>query len=360
MQITDNFSENTESRFIFEQRPVPVFQNKAYTARKEAEEALMADVELEQSVVSGFVYNRLFQPNLMIYDINYQNEQSNSRVFTDHLKSVLDRLISYGIKEQKVVEIGCGKGVFFEMMLQAGIDCWGFDPTYEGQNPRISKDYFSEKYNDINAGAVIMRHTLEHIPNPFSFIHTIAKANNYKGYLFVEVPTFDWIVNKKAYWDIFFEHCNYFTEQSLACMFDDAIVDNFFGGQYIYLWADMNKLRKTIPQQNFIQFNDRGFGEKMQEHEIFLEAKAPVTIWGAGAKGSTFLNLMDRNRKKISYVVDINPLKQNRFIAGTGHPVYSPERLHAEEPGTIIIMNENYKEEIVKMINNPGINIISI
>jgi hypothetical protein len=360
MQVADNFSTNTKSHFVFKQRPVPVFQNKAYATRAEAEAALVADVELVQSTISGFVYNHLFQPELMVYDINYQNEQSNSSVFKDHLRSVLDRLISYGIKEKKVVEIGCGKGVFFEMMLQEGIDCQGFDPTYEGENTRIIKDYFTDKNNDTDAGVVIMRHTLEHIPDPFSFIHTIAKANNYKGYLFVEVPTFDWIINKKAYWDIFFEHCNYFTEQSLGCMFDEAVVSNFFGGQYIYLWADLGKLRKTILQQKFIPFNNHGFREKMKEHEMFLKAKSPVVIWGAGAKGSTFLNLMDKDRKRISYVVDINPLKQNRFIAGTGHPVYSPEQLKQEYPGTIIIMNENYREEIIKMIGKTDINFIGI
>jgi hypothetical protein len=360
MQFSDNFSANGESHFVFKQRPVPVFQNKAYKSRGDAEDALTAEVELVQSTVSGFVYNRLFQPDLMVYDINYQNEQSNSKFFMDHLQSVLDQLISYGIKEKKVVEIGCGKGVFFEMMLKQGIDCWGFDPTYEGNSPKIIKDYFSEKYNDINAEVVIMRHTLEHIPDPFSFIHTIAKANNYKGYLFVEVPTFDWIVNKKAYWDIFYEHCNYFTEQSLGCMFDDAVVGNFFGGQYIYLWADLAKLREKIPQQNFKPFDPLVFQEKMKEHEDFLQSKSPIVIWGAGAKGSTFLNLVDSERRKISYVVDINPLKQDRYIAGTGHPIYSPGHIAEEDPGTIIIMNENYRDEIMKMINNPGISFITI
>jgi hypothetical protein len=360
MQIADNFSGNTESRFLYEQQLVPVFQNKVYNSREEAEKALKGKVELVQSPVSGFVYNRLFQPDLMVYDINYQNEQSNSQVFKDHLQSVLDLLISRGIKEKKVVEIGCGKGVLFEMMLQNGIDCWGFDPTYEGTNPRVIKEYFGDEYNDIDAGLVIMRHTLEHIPNPFSFIHTIAKANKYKGYIFVEVPTFDWIIKKEAYWDIFYEHCNYFNEQSLGCMFEDAVTGSFFGDQYIYLWADLSKIRKTIPAQDFTFYNADAFRKKMKEHEALLREKGPVIIWGAGGKGSTFLNLMDSKRNYISYVVDINPLKQGKFIAGTGHPIYSPERLKTEPPRTIIIMNENYRKEIMEMVNIPGINFISI
>ena len=38
-------------------------------------------------------------------------------------------------------------------------------------------------------------------------------------------------------------------------------------------------------------------------------------VWGAGAKGSTFLNLLDKERKAVKYVIDINPAKQNKFIA---------------------------------------------
>ena len=117
-------------------------------------------------------------------------------------------LKSFGIENKKIVEVGCGKGVFFNMMLDEGIDCWGFDPTYEGNNERIKKEYFDESQKGIAADVIIMRHTLEHITRPFSFLHTIAKANEYKGFLFVEVPTFDWIADKNAFWDIFYEHCN--------------------------------------------------------------------------------------------------------------------------------------------------------
>lgn len=360
MKFTDNFSSNTDKHTIFIQKPVPVFQNKTYNKQEDAFKAEMGKVELVQSEVSGFVYNRLFEPDLMVYDINYQNEQSNSLVFKNHLQSVLKYLLDCGISSKKVVEIGCGKGVFFDMMLKENVDCWGFDPTYEGDNPRVIKNYFSDQYNDINAEVVIMRHTLEHISEPFSFIHTIAQANNYKGYLFVEVPTFDWIVNKNAYWDIFFEHCNYFTEKSLACMFDDSKTGNFFGGQYIYLWADLGKLKTRIDKYSFCRFDNLMFSEKIKEHELLLQTKGPIVVWGAGGKGSTFLNLHDKKRERVSYVVDVNPLKQNRFIAGTGHPISPAERVKKDRPDLIIIMNENYKEEIEKMVNNPGIKIVCI
>lgn len=361
----DNFSENKEDSLalVFEQTNVPIFQNKVYPSYEMATEAEKGEVKLVQSLVSGFVFNKTFQPHVMNYDVHYQNEQANSEVFQKHLAYVLQLLKQFDLAGKKIIEVGCGKAVFFDMMLKEGLDCWGFDPTYEGDNDRIKKEYFDETQKGIAADIIIMRHTLEHITMPFSFLHTIAKANDHKGFLFVEVPTFDWIVKKNAFWDIFYEHCNYFTEQSLGCMFDDAVTGNFFGGQYIYLWADLSKIKTTIPAGlNFTRFDTSAFLKKLEEYRTVLNDTASFAIWGAGAKGSTFLNLLDKDRKAVEYVIDINPAKQNKFIAGTGHPIYSPNILLTRPVDNILIMNENYADEIKKQIEgyNISINTISL
>ncbi len=362
MKFNDNFSVTDEKAvLVFRQSKVPVFQNKVFASEYEAKQAPVAEVELVQSSVSGFIYNRLFNPALMHYDQNYQNEQANSGVFQDHLKRVLELLKSFGLENKKVVEVGAGKGVFFQLMLDEKIDCWGFDPTYEGSNERIKKEYFSDKHSDINADVIIMRHTLEHIPKPFSFIHTIAKANNYKGHLFVEVPTFDWISQKNAFWDIFYEHCNYFTEQSLGCMFHQPLTGHFFGGQYIYLWADLSKLKNEIAANfEYTKKKELVFEDKLNYYQEFINRHSGLAIWGAGAKGSTFLNLLDKGRKQIKYVIDINPAKQNKFIASTAHPIYSPLVIEKDPPENILVMNENYLTEICELIGTRKINIFNL
>lgn len=356
----DNFSENSSDNLapVFRQTNVPIFQNKVYPSAEMALNAELSEVELVQSLVSGFVFNKAFTPHKMNYDVHYQNEQSNSVVFKNHLSHVFQLLKAFGIENKKVVEVGCGKGVFFDMMQKQGIDCWGFDPTYEGNNERIKKVYFDETQKGTAADVIIMRHTLEHITSPFSFLHTIAKANDYKGFLFVEVPTFDWIIKKNAFWDIFYEHCNYFTEQSLGSMFDNALTGNFFGGQYIYLWADLSKIRFKIPSDvMFFQPNISSFYKKLDTYKEILNKDGSFAVWGAGAKGSTFLNLLDSNGEAIQYVIDINPAKQNKYIAGTGHPIYSPDILERQPVQNILIMNENYTEEIKQQIKQYHISV---
>jgi len=363
MIISDNFSENTDDNLatVFTLTNVPIFQNKVYPSYEQARAADKGEVELVQSLISGFVFNKSFKPHIMNYDVHYQNEQANSAVFQEHLNNVLQLLKNLGIADKKVIEVGCGKGVFFEKMLEDGINCWGFDPTYEGNSERIKKEYFDETQKGIDADVIIMRHTLEHITRPFSFLHTIAKANEYKGFLFVEVPTFDWIVNKNAFWDIFYEHCNYFTENSLANMFSDAVTGSYFGGQYIYLWANLAKIKNTIPGNlQFQKFDTSAFENNLKIYKEMLSQPGSFAVWGAGAKGSTFLNLLDQEKKLVQFVIDINPAKQNKFIAGTGHAIYSPEILLKRPVDNILIMNENYTEEIKQTINKYNISVNTI
>ena len=89
MTVTDNFSDSRKANLVYRQKNVPIFQNKVYLSKDEAINAKRGKVELVQSTESGFVFNKSFDPERMDYDESYQNEQSNSSVFREHLKDVL-------------------------------------------------------------------------------------------------------------------------------------------------------------------------------------------------------------------------------------------------------------------------------
>ena len=55
------------------------------------------------------------------------------------------------------------------------------------------------------------------------------------------------------------------------------------------------------------------FKSKLIGYQNFIGSNI-CAIWGAGAKGFTFLNILDKNASLIKYVVDINPKKQNKYI----------------------------------------------
>lgn len=338
-------------KIIYRQKSVPLIQNKVYPTKDEARNAPCIDVVLAQSMDNGFVFSANFTGSLIDYDMHYQNEQSNSGYFQQHLHHVIEIMDQNKCLGGKVVEIGCGKAYFMNMLLDKGVDIIGFDPTYEGDSPKVIKDFFSDKYSNVEAGFIILRHTLEHISKPFQFIKTIAAANNYRGKIFIEVPTFEWIVEHNATEDIFYEHCNYFTLDTLQMFFNTSVGGHFFNGQYIYVIADLADVKNKLDNRNTVPYNVK-FKDRIESYNSLVNGSMSTAIWGAGAKGSTFLNLIDKNCEKVKFVIDINPRKQHQYIGGTGHYIIKPGELQQKSIEEVIVMNNNYIDEI-KCVTQP-------
>ena len=336
---------------LYRQDRFPIFQNRMYDSMKEARDCPKGDIDLVEDLHTGLVRNAAFRPEVMNYDTHYQNEQALSPLFRSHLDSVAD-LIEATMGRKALVEVGCGKGFFLEMLLARGVDVTGFDPTYEGQNPKVRREYFSRDLGMRGEG-LILRHVLEHIPSPVEFLHELAAANGHRGLIYIEVPCFDWICQNRTWFDIFYEHVNYFRFSDFQHIFDRvAHGARGFGGQYLTVVADLASLRQPrLDPQDRVAFPP-DFTARLA-----AETTKPIghsVVWGAASKGVIFALLRERAGQPIDLVIDINPAKQGRFLPGTGLQVVSPaQALATLAAGSIIyVMNSNYLQEIRAMTNN--------
>lgn len=341
---------------IYNVRDTPIFQNKVYNTNEEARMSPVGKVSLVACWECGFVFNSDFDNDIMNYDIQYQNEQGCSGYFRSHIDDIVSVLLNRGFDKKRIVEIGCGKGYFLEELQKNLFNIVGFDPAYEGDNPKIVKDYFTEKYQ-LDADLIILRHVIEHVSNPLELLHNIGRANNYKGMIFIETPDFDWIVRNKTFFDIFHEHCSYFTPRSLSNVFGNAESGTFFNGQYMYIIARLEDLLKAPKRGTNTVYPRDIFQERLNECCKFVENHKGLLVHSAGAKGITFTNLTDPGGEYISYLVDINPKKQNKYIAKTAHKIISPELLTDLQGCDIIVMNDNYLEEIQENLMEMDFNI---
>ncbi len=337
---------------------VPVFQNKAYSSKYEAITAKCGDVTLRKCDVCGHVWNSSFNPELLDFDENYQNEQGLSQIFSEHLETVSEILKRYLKKEDHIIEIGCGKAKFLMMMADCGYMVHGYDPAYEGNDFRILKSYYPphNKNNECGvANLIILRHVLSYIQNPIGFLQTIAKANKYAGLLYIEVPELKWIEEHNAFQDLFYEYCHYFSLSVLRRIFPDAVASGLlFGDQYLYIIINLESLSKplNIPKLPMEQTGKRVHKQTLDSCIELVKTMDKCYIWGAGAKGATFLRLVDPEAKYIAGVFDINPKKQGKYVAKTGHCIYAPEKLYTLKPSNIIIMNSNYANEVLNSLPN--------
>ncbi len=340
-----------QTKLLYQQEQLPIFQNRMYDTEAEARACPTGDMQLVEDQRTGLVHNAAFRPELMAYDAHYQNEQALSPLFQAHLDSV-SRIIDRCMGRDSIVEVGCGKGFFLEMLLAKGFDVAGFDPSYEGNNPRVMKYYF-EPGAGIKANGLVLRHVLEHIQNPFNFLLQLKEANGGSGKIYIEVPCFDWICEHRAWFDIFYEHVNYFRISDFHRMFGNVIESGrLFGGQYLYVVAELATLRK--PEINFKDsvIFPKDFTRNLAEPSRAEPSRA--AIWGGASKGVLFALLKARAGQPISTVIDINPAKQGKYLPSTGLLVQSPSAALATLPkgSTIYVMNSNYLKEIKKMSNN--------
>lgn len=341
---------------IYKLERIPAFQNKLFKTRQQAIDSPCAKVDLACCPRCGLIFNADFRNDLMEYDDDYQNAQDHSPSFRAHLEEMADIMTRHIRKSQdKVVEIGCGKAFFFDMLQQRGFDIIGFDPTYEGDNPRITKEYFNrDTAHGLDVHTVIMRHTLEHIERPYDFLRELRSFVPAETEIFIEIPRFEWIAEHKAFWDIFHEHCNYFTEEFFEIVFGgNAEITPVFSGQYMVVRARLGDLVDSLSDaQSGAQYGDV-FKDMIP---VFAQGVAKYNknyVWGAGAKGIAFLNILDPGAEKIEGVIDINARKNGHFVPLTGHPCMAPAMVDWQAQGAdtcLWIMNDNYAKEILGSI----------
>ncbi len=218
--------ENIEG--FFEIKNAPIFSLVTVKSKEEALNVPRKDIELGFCSSCGFIFNRLFDTSIDYFTGGYEDQQGFSKTFMEYLTGISNELIEkYNLKGKTTMEIGCGKGDFINLLTELnegkGI---GIDPAYEEgrqTNPDLSfyKEFYSEKHGELKASMISCRHTLEHIHGTYEFLKLIRKSldNSPDTVVFFEIPQISRILDIQAFWDIYYEHCSYFSAGSLARMF---------------------------------------------------------------------------------------------------------------------------------------------
>ena len=337
-------------------------------------EEKFGEMRLSLNEALGFVENAAFDTRLATYDDNYQNSQAHSGLFQAHMRNVLGILKAEFPPSSVLVEVGCGKGDFVELAQVDGhFVASGYDATYEGSNPRIQKRYLSADDN-IQADIVVLRHVLEHIKAPHAFLMMLKQVFG-NAAIYIEVPSYDWILDNQAFFDITYEHVNYFSKDALLALFDQAVRKTglCFNGQYQYAIADINAVSAQFAYlyENG-EWKDLDFEhlfpqlkEKISAIEERLAADSKLYIWGAATKGCMFLvHCMNQGKliAQTGFAVDVNPQKCGKFLPGSHVQIQSKEAFFAAaKPGDLLLIsNPNYQAEIVDEIRARGINGVDI
>ena len=372
-------------RAFYEVAPIPVNSCILTQSPAEARRFPTGELSLAACPACGFVTNTRFDPQKTEYSSRYEETQAFSGTFNRFARELAERLVEqYRLHGKTALEIGCGKGEFLVLLSElSGGRGIGIDPGYHPERTeseaaaRIEfvRDFYSERYAHLQADFICCRHTLEHIAPTRELLSTLRRTigERHDALVFFEVPDVLRVLREGAFWDIYHEHCSYFTPGSLARLFRATgfeVVDLWldYDDQYICLTArpadgptpprlpledDLTEVSAAVERFRAT------CGGAIERWRTTLDAAAKaerrVVLWGSGSKGVSFLTTLGEPGATVEYVVDINPFKHGKFMPITGQEIVSPDFLRDYRPDQVIVMNPIYVDEIRRDLARLGL-----
>lgn len=364
-----------EGRLLYEVRGVPVHSCVLLDDAASARRFPTGDLRLAACPGCGLVWNAAFEPQRMRYAAGYEDQQCHSPRFREYQSELIRGLIErHDLRRRAIVEIGCGQGDFLLELCQAGDNRGvGVDPACPNTSPdesvRFVPSLYGPRHADLACDAMVCRHTLEHLEDPGGLLAIMHDnlGERRQAVVFLEVPDLTRILAEGAFWDIYYEHCTYFTADALARLtrragFEVLSCRRVYGDQYLILEArpaargcqgaahaheEHGGPRHTCEQA-------ARFGRRVaewidawkQRFDEWRRHGRRVAVWGSGSKCVAFLSALGDRAGLVETVVDINPRREGRYLAGTGHAIAAPQALRRCPPDVIVVMNALYCQEV--------------
>lgn len=291
-------------------------------------------------------------------------------------------------KDGYVLEIASNDGTFLFPFQKNGYSVLGVDPAKNvvamAQRAGIpTEDLF---WNTETAAAIykkrgpahiiFARNVLAHVASPRNFVEGVAKCLEENGVAAIEAHYAGDIVDGLQYDSIYHEHLCYFTLKPMERLLNDHglhvfdILKSPISGGAIVVYASKRKREESRAVQEYRAAENKKevntfemwkiFAKRSYDHREKMIAtigeikKANRTIigWGASARSSTLLNFCGIDSKLISTIIDMNPLKQGKYTAGSHIRVVSAEEGIALKPDCICVTGWNFANEIMDTAKN--------
>ena len=351
--------------------------------RTEAVDYPVGDLTLAVCHDCGFIQNIDFDPGKVDYSLPTEESQAFSPRFQEFAGSLAKDLVSrHRLIGRSVLEIGCGKGDFLRLLIEEGVARGlGIDPGFRPDrfvgasgSAEFIRDWYGDRYLHLTADLVLTRHLLEHVPNVAEFLGWLAMstARTPHAVLFNEIPDVARILKEGAFWDIYYEHCSYFTPGSLA----RAVRRTGMRLERLALgFDDQYILAESVPGTDDRLFPlEEGVGEVLDWVNIFtskvegvrsywqetiagaLDSGRRVCLWGGGSKTIGFLSALGLAGEHPGLlVVDINVHKHGKWLPGVVAQITPPGALRQAPPDLVVPMNPIYVEEIRADLETMGL-----
>lgn len=323
-----------------------------------------------------------------IFNDDYAYFSSFSSLWLKHAKKYVDKMTEYlklG-KDSLVCEIASNDGYLLQYFVEKKIPVLGIEPTANTAEVAKKKGITTEVafFNTETAKRLVKEekqpdlllgnNVLAHVPNINDFVAGMKVVLKPTGVVTMEFPHLEKLCEENQFDTIYHEHFSYlsfiFVEACFAkhglTIYDVEEVPTHGGSLRVFATHRGNKNR--LVTQNVSQLREREIKKGYNKIDLYttfapkaekvkrdflrfiLDAKEnnkTIVGYGAAAKGNTLLNYCGIKPDLISYVVDKNPHKQNRFLPGSRIPIYDPKKIFETKPDYVVILPWNIKDEVI-------------
>jgi 2-polyprenyl-3-methyl-5-hydroxy-6-metoxy-1,4-benzoquinol methylase len=298
------------------------------------------------------------------------------KIWNDHHKEFFKFTKKY--LNKNILEIGGGhnsiSNMFVNLKKNDNIILTSFDPNgrkLKNIKHTLIKDFFNsqniKKYkikSDINL--IIHSHLIEHIYSPRQFLAKINHLLSNDGYHIFSVPNLKQMIKNGYANAMNFEHPFFLDEKMLDFLLYQSgfkiIRKKYFKSSHsIFYLTKKNKIKKNIlpnffskNKKIFLDLKNKWFKDIKLLNHLILDKK-DIFIFGAHIFSQNLIfNGLDS--KKIKYILDNDPNKNNQFLYGTKIQVKNPVILKNYNNPIVILRagpyNQEIKRNIIKNINN--------
>ena len=322
-----------------------------------------------------------------IFNSDYAYFSSYSTSWLKHAKEYVEMMTSrFGFSENHlVVEIASNDGYLLQYFKEKNVPVLGVEPTANTAAVAKQKgiesviDFFGMRLAEKllaegkSADLILGNNVLAHVPDINDFVGGVKKLLKPAGVVTFEFPHLYQLVLNNQFDTIYHEHFSYlsfttvksvFAKHGLV-MFDVEEIPTHGGSLRIFAKHENDnskpveaRVETLLKKEKDAGMTDikyyQGFQGKIDKIKNDLlqflitqkQNGKKVIAYGAAAKGNTLLNYCGVKKDLISYVVDANPHKQNKFMPASHIPIVSEEQIRKTKPDFVLILPWNLKAEI--------------
>lgn len=293
------------------------------------------DLALRQCVDCGHVFNGDL-PTATIEEIYRRQTLTNrpvSKAMAQRYDTLVELLGRHRLVGKRILEVGGGTGSLAVLLAGLGSAVTVVEPNESlpelladaAGDIRLINSFFGPETLDETFDGVICRQVVEHIADVRSFVRALGAAVAPGGFVYVEVPTLEFIAATGAYMDVHVQHLHYMDAAARRRLLADAglrivATHEIMGGHDIGMLAVPDP---AVERPNWARRPtsiDR-LPARRANHRAALEELAcdpdRSAVYAATSQGVTFYSLFQPDRGPRTFIDD-NPDNVGRFVYGRG------------------------------------------